>query len=247
MSHKIAFTKENLDFYLLNLSKEYKKLGGRKMPAEIILIGGASILINYGFRESTYDMDAIIHASSSMKEAINHIADRYELPSDWLNADFRQTDSYSSKLVQVSKYYRTFSNVLSVRTVASEYLVAMKLRSARRYKNDISDILGIIIEEKKHGNILTEKEIETAVIELYGSIDILEDYAKLLLHQIFKTPNLETLYEEVRQEEIRNRSTLIDFEKKYPKVLTKDNLNKILEDSLKKGNSATKTDKSSVI
>ena len=33
------------------------------MSAEIILIGGASILINYGFREMTYDMDAIIKSS----------------------------------------------------------------------------------------------------------------------------------------------------------------------------------------
>ena len=37
------------------------------MPAEIILIGGASILINYGFREMTYDMDAIIIPANRRK------------------------------------------------------------------------------------------------------------------------------------------------------------------------------------
>ena len=41
------------------------------MPAEITLIGGASILVNYGFRASTYDVDALIQASSAMKDAIN--------------------------------------------------------------------------------------------------------------------------------------------------------------------------------
>ena len=35
-----VFTKENLSMYLSELSKEYKRLGGRRMPVEIILIGG---------------------------------------------------------------------------------------------------------------------------------------------------------------------------------------------------------------
>ena len=56
MSADRHFTKENLDHYLRELAKEFKKQNGNKMPAEIILIGGASILINYGFREMTYDM-----------------------------------------------------------------------------------------------------------------------------------------------------------------------------------------------
>ena len=39
------FTKENLDSYLKELAKEFRKKNGTRMPAEIILIGGASILI----------------------------------------------------------------------------------------------------------------------------------------------------------------------------------------------------------
>ena len=54
MSADKPFTKENLDNYLKELAKEFRKLNGNKMPAEIILIGGASVLINYGFREMTY-------------------------------------------------------------------------------------------------------------------------------------------------------------------------------------------------
>lgn len=47
-----AFTKDNLDIYLKELSREFRKLNGKQMPAEIILVGGASILINYGFRDA---------------------------------------------------------------------------------------------------------------------------------------------------------------------------------------------------
>lgn len=50
MSADKPFTRENLDSYLRELAKEFRKKNGSRMPAEIILIGGASILINYGFK-----------------------------------------------------------------------------------------------------------------------------------------------------------------------------------------------------
>ena len=40
MSIDVPFTKENLEGYLKELAKEYKKRG-RGMPAEMILVGGA--------------------------------------------------------------------------------------------------------------------------------------------------------------------------------------------------------------
>lgn len=85
------FTKENLDQYLKELAKEFRKINGKNMPADIILIGGASVVINYGFREMTYDMDAVINAASSMKDAINHVGDKFNLPNGWLNTDFMKT------------------------------------------------------------------------------------------------------------------------------------------------------------
>ena len=48
------FTLDNLDSCLKELAKEFRKINGSRIPAEIILIGGASVLINYGFREMTY-------------------------------------------------------------------------------------------------------------------------------------------------------------------------------------------------
>ena len=82
MSSDVSFTKSNLDIYLKELAKEYRKLGGKAFPAEIILTGGAAILANYGFRDRTYDMDSIIHAASTIKDAINHVGDRFNFPND---------------------------------------------------------------------------------------------------------------------------------------------------------------------
>ena len=59
--HINVFTKENLDTFLKELGKEYRRLIGKAMPAEIVLIGGAAILVNYGFRDMTTDVDAVIH------------------------------------------------------------------------------------------------------------------------------------------------------------------------------------------
>ena len=87
MSVEKGFTKENLDYYLKELAKEFRKRNGKNTPAEIVLVGGAAILANYGFCEMTYDIDAVITASS-----------------------------------------------------------AMKLMSGRRYKKDLSDIIGILSE-----------------------------------------------------------------------------------------------------
>ena len=84
------FTKENIDLYLNAVAKEYRKRVGKSMPAELILIGGASVLINYGFRNATTDVDAVIEAASSMKDAINAVGDRMGLPNGWLNAEFRR-------------------------------------------------------------------------------------------------------------------------------------------------------------
>ena len=95
----VPFTKENLDRYLKELAREFRKRNGKSMPAEIILIGGASIVINYGFREMTYDMDAIISASSSMKDAINHVGDKYGLPNGWMNGNVMNTASYRPRII----------------------------------------------------------------------------------------------------------------------------------------------------
>jgi hypothetical protein len=44
MSIEKPFTRDNLNDYLKALAKEFRRLNGSKMPAEIILIDGAAVL-----------------------------------------------------------------------------------------------------------------------------------------------------------------------------------------------------------
>ena len=224
-----VFKKDNLDLYLKELAKEYKKLVGRNMPAEIILIGGAAVIENYGFRDMTTDVDAVISAASAMKDAIDRIGDRFDLPNGWLNADFQKTSSYSSKLLQYSSFYRTFYQVLNVRVVTGEYLIAMKLRAFRHYKNDLSDIIGILAEHEKRGDPMTFERIEKAVANLYGSWDGFPNGAKDFILNTLSAGTYEKIYGLVRQNEKDAKVDLIDFEEKYPGALKADNVDDVLQ------------------
>ena len=219
MSYDVLFTKENLDMYLKELAKVFRKLNGKMVPGEIILIGGAAILVNYGFREMTNDMDAIIHASSAMKDAINIVGDKFNLPRGWLNTDFTRTKSYSDKLTQVAIYYKTYSNVLTVRTVAGEYLIAMKLMAGREYKYDLSDIAGILWEHQKAGNPIPYEAVDRAVTELYGSWSGISEKLISVLKGLYESGDYEGLYLRSRESELQAKEALIEFGKQYPDAL----------------------------
>lgn len=227
-SNEMVFNKHNLDKYLRELAKEYRKISGKNVPAEIILIGGASVLANYGFRDTTYDMDAIIVASSAMKQAINNVGDKFGLRNGWLNTDFMKTKSYSPKLIEHSVYYKTFSNILTVRTVTGEYLIAMKLMSGRKYKSDLSDAIGILNHHKSVGKIITLEQIKLAVQNLYGEWECLPKDSEKFIEQAITKTNYEEVYATIRNHEISNKIVLKDFEEEYPQILNENNMDKIL-------------------
>lgn len=222
------FTREKLDLYLKELAKAYRKLGGKDMPAEIILIGGAAIVAHYNFREMTTDIDAVIQAMSSMKEAANHVSDRYHLPNNWINDDFKKTTSYSPKLSQYSVYYKSFYGVLSVRVISAEYLIAMKLKAGRQYKKDLSDIAGILAEHASRGNPIEQEQIITAIINLYGTTKAISNDAMQFLVHILQEGNYKDVYETVLKEEAANRELLLDFQEVYPNTVREENADNII-------------------
>ena len=186
------------------------------------------MVINYGFREMTYDMDAIINAASSMKDAINTVGDRYNLPNGWMNDDFMKTESYTPRIAAFAKYYRTYSNVVTFRTITGEYLVAMKLRSGREYKYDRSDVIGILWEQEKMGNPLSLERVKEAVSDLYGSYDVLANDVREFIEKAIQNGGYAELYERVRQAEAENKENLLEYQEEKPSVITGDNVHEII-------------------
>jgi len=223
-----TLSKERLDECLVELGKHFRKQYNKKAEAEIILIGGASVLINYDFRNASTDADALVQTDASMKDSINHVRDKFGLPHGWLNEDFRHTKSYTPKLRNVAAYYRTFSNVLKVMTIKDEYLIAMKAMSGRRYKFDLSDIVGILWEHSKNNEPITRQAIDNAITLLYDQQE-LPTVSKQLLDDVFASGNYESIYNEVRIQEQRTKKQLLEFVEKYPNAVNEDNTDAILD------------------
>lgn len=64
----------------------------------------------------------------------------------------------------------------------AEYLIAMKLRSGRKYKYDLSDIIGIMAEHEKNGQPITKEAVDAAVRTLYGNWEEIPIDAKEFLN-----------------------------------------------------------------
>lgn len=237
--YRTEFTKDNIDLYLKEIAREYRKQVGKGMPAELILVGGASVLINYGFRNMTSDIDALIRAASVMKDVISKVGDRFDLPAGWLNADFTKTDSFTPKLDEFSVFYKNYYGVLSVRTVAAEYLIAMKLKSGRQYKRDLSDILGILAEHEKRGAPLSMEQIHKAVTDLYGDWSALPEASRPFIENVMSHGEFEELYQQIAMGEKETKALMIQFEKDYPGIMRAENAEEIAASLQKKAETGT--------
>ena len=234
MLTNFIITKDNADHYFYELAKEYKKKA--RFPLEIVLVGGGAILLKYDFRIMSIDYDALFsYKDSYVKQCIYSVAEKLDIPIDWLNDDFINSNSYTDKIKQYSTFYKTYSNVINVRVVEREYLVAMKIMSGRHYKHDLSDIVGIIMEEKDKRPI-TKEEIQIALINLYGKDVQISNEMKELIEKIFNTDDLRTLFNQLSERERMIRDEIITLEKGGA-VIGQSNVNevvKIIEEKLNK-------------
>ncbi|MFZ5891466.1 MAG: DUF6036 family nucleotidyltransferase [Myxococcota bacterium] len=66
------------------LSSELLLSGER---GELIIVGGAALVLLFGARETTKDVDAyfLAPAGSSVRAAAARVAEKLSLPDDWLN------------------------------------------------------------------------------------------------------------------------------------------------------------------
>lgn len=223
-----GFTRDNIDFFLKEVAKEYRKLA-KKMPAEVILVGGASVIINYGFRKLSYDIDADVRASDAMKQAVNKVTDEHNLANGWLNSDFKNTASYSSKIREVSIHYRTFSNIVEFRTISAEYLIAIKLMSGRQYKNDLSDVVGILYEQQQKGEPIPLEKIKEAFEFLYEKDwNLMPESSQSVLLSAAASNDLLDVFNQIKQMELSNKEFIEGFQVKYPDVLCANNVDDVI-------------------
>ena len=126
--------------------------------------------------------------------------------------------------------------MLTLRTVSAEYLIAMKLRSGRQYKNDLSDVLGILAEHEKRGTPLTMDQIKKAVADLYDDWNALPEKSQWFMEDVMNDGHFDALYQQVSVREQDAHNALLRFEKDYPGVTNEANVDEIIKALQAKGN-----------
>lgn len=109
----------------------------------------------------------------------------------------------------------------------------MKLKSGRQYKNDLSDIIGILQEHQKNSSPISYNQIVTAVINLYGNWNALDESSISFINEVMNNGNYEDIYSSIKESETRTKSFLLEFNSKYPDVLNNQNVNSVIEQNEK--------------
>ncbi len=104
----------------------------------------------------------------------------------------------------------------------------MKLRAGRQYKNDLSDILGILAAHERLKRPLTLNMVEDAVTDLYGSWEEIPDTAQEFIKNAMKNGAYDRMLSEIRESEKETRTILLDFEDSYPGKSNTENVNDII-------------------
>jgi hypothetical protein len=119
-----GFTKTQLEQFLSNLNRELRKNG---VTGEICIVGGAAMVLGFGSRTSTQDIDALVISPSTIREAIQRVANAAAIPNSWLNDGAK---GFASSTPVELKELLKLSN-LRIVMPPPDYILAMKCISAR--------------------------------------------------------------------------------------------------------------------
>ncbi|MDR1157916.1 MAG: hypothetical protein LBK75_06365 [Oscillospiraceae bacterium] len=125
-------SKEQILKYLRQLSDE---LGAQGMRGEILLTGGAAMCLVHEARDITKDIDALYEPKEMINRLAAKIAEREGLPADWLNDGVKGFVGANAPVEDFISF-----GSLRIQTVSAEYLLTMKLMSARYGEKDSDDI-----------------------------------------------------------------------------------------------------------
>ncbi len=135
--------KNDIEKYLRMVGHELQEKG---LTLDILLLGGAAMLVEFGNRESTQDIDTFFWSDfAAIAKAAAAVAEREGLPDGWLN---NAAAGFTHNFIKQPsmKLWRQFPG-LRVYTPSVEYLFVTKIMAGRpRDEEDImvlAQMLGI--------------------------------------------------------------------------------------------------------
>jgi hypothetical protein len=116
------------------LTEIIRRLHERGAHATIRIVGGAAMMLRYfEDRRVTPDIDASIHTDADLGELVREIATQRGWPPDWLNTTAAGFIPFTGTRNWESLYD---DDTISIWIATPSCLLAMKLRAARRGRDD---------------------------------------------------------------------------------------------------------------
>lgn len=154
--------KDDIEKYLRMVGQELEEQG---LTLELLLLGGAVMVIEVGNRDSTYDIDTFFLSDfTAIMQAAATVAGREGLPDGWLNS-VAAGFTYGFIRPPERHLWKTFPG-LSVYLPSLEYLFVTKLMAHRlKDRADIAALMGKLgIEQRKDALALIEKYVQKSHI-----------------------------------------------------------------------------------
>lgn len=152
------------------------KLSEMGIKGEIGVVGGAAMVLAFNARAATKDVDAIFEPSSKIRSAAKSVAEKLDLPEDWIN------DAVKGYLPGTPKKRSVLLSLdhLTVWVPETEYLFAMKSISARFDSSDGADIKTLVKE-------LELKSVDRAlqIVEQYYPKKQIPPKTRFFLEELF--------------------------------------------------------------
>lgn len=130
------FDRDSVRHALEALNEELQR---RRVRADIHLVGEAAMLLAYGERPATRDLDGVWEPDTPVREAAWAVARRLGLPKNWLS---NQARVYLSSRATTGRVVFHGSH-LRVMVASAEHLLAMKVMASRP-ANDADDIRALV-------------------------------------------------------------------------------------------------------
>lgn len=160
-----TLNKKFIDEIISNLNEELKR---RNKTLEITVYGGSCLCILDKFRESTYDIDLNSSDNALLKDCVNSLG----YTKDLINTEMEVFINLRENL----ELYKILSN-LKVFTPALDYLLALKLKSAR--EKDLMDCVNLC----KDLELYTIQDIKHVFCRYYSVVQF-SSHRKIFCNQI---------------------------------------------------------------
>lgn len=111
-----------------------EKLNAQGLSADITIYGGAALMLRYGFRESTHDVDVVMDRwdEPALKMIASEVAAERHLNTHWFNDDVQHMTGEREQTDLYMVYPSTSKPALRVHTPKPEYMLALQVRALER-------------------------------------------------------------------------------------------------------------------